>query len=273
MTEQAPVAQIDNAPASQPAAEPAAPAAWYSGIQDESLRGYLEMKGFKGPDALADSYRNLEKLRGVPENELLRLPKEGDAEAWGQFYDRLGRPKSPDDYGLPVPEGDDGAFAKTAAQWMHEAGLTPAQAKLLGEKNNEWLAQQVQSFNEQKAVESDRQLSELKTEWGQAFDQNVEIARRAANQFGIKEDQMEALEDALGTKGMMQLFNNIGQSLGEHKAEGFGSGQSGFKLSPEAARERIKQLGADPEWSKKYLSGGANEAAEMQRLQQMANPQ
>lgn len=272
MTDQAPVI-TDNAAPVQPSAQPQAPAeTWYSGFSDETLRGYIETKGFKDPSALAESYRNLEKLRGVPENELARIPKEGDAEAWNAFYSRLGRPESADGYSLPIPDGDAGEFAKVAAEWMHEAGLTPAQAQLLAGKNNEFLAAQLQAAQDQAAVESDRQMSELKTEWGQAYEQNTEIARRAAKQFGLSEDMLSGIEDAIGTKQMMVLFNNIGQGLGEHKAQGIGAGDSSFKLSPAAAQERIKQLQADPEWGKKYLAGGANEKAEMMRLQQMAYP-
>ena len=286
MTDQAPAPVVDNAaPVQQPAAAslaapaaaPAAPAgqppaSWYSGFQDESLRGYIETKGFKDPSSLAESYRNLEKLRGVPENELVRIPKEGDAEAWNAYYARMGRPENADGYSLPVPEGDDGAFSKQAAQWMHEAGLTPAQAQILAGKNNEFLATQMKAAQDQQAIESDRQMSELKTEWGQAYDQNTEIARRAAKQFGLDEGMLSSIEEAIGTKQLLTLFNNIGQGLGEHKAHGIGSGDNSFKLSPAAAQERIKQLGNDPEWGKKYLAGGANEAAEMQRLQQMAYP-
>lgn len=268
MTDVAPVQTTDNAPVT-----PAADAPWYASIQDESIRGYAEVKGWKDPAAAIDSYRNLEKLRGVPENELARIPKEGDADAWNQFYSKLGRPESPDGYQLATPEGDDGAFAKAAAAWMHEAGLSPAQAKLLNEKNNEYLAGQVKAYNDQIAAQQDLEMSELKTEWGAAFDQNTEIARRGAKQFGVTEEQMEQLESAMGTKAMLQFFNNIGSKLGEHKAEGMGGGDASFKLSPAAAQERIRMLGQDPEWSKKYLAGGANERAEMERLQRFAYPQ
>jgi len=47
---------------------------WYAGIADEGLRGYVQTKGFKDPGALAESYRNLEKLQGVPQERLLKLP-------------------------------------------------------------------------------------------------------------------------------------------------------------------------------------------------------
>lgn len=263
MTDVAPVQPTDNAPV---AAAPAADAPWYSGIQDEGLRGFAELKGWKDPAAAIDSYRNLEKLRGVPENELARIPKADDADGWKAFYSKLGRPENAAGYELPIPDGDDGAFAKTAAEWFHEAGLTPAQAKMLAGKNNEYIQSQVQAYNEQVAQQQEQELSQLKGEWGQAFDQNTEIARRAAKQFGINEDQMSKLEDSLGTKGLLQFFHNIGSKIGEHPMQG-GGNDSGFKLSPAAAKERINQLMQDREWATRYLNGGANEKAEMERLQ------
>lgn len=246
---------------------------WYSGIADEGLRGYMEVKGFKDAGALADSYRNLEKLRGVPENELARIPKADDKDGWNAFYARLGRPDNAAGYELAIPEGDDGVFAKAAAEWFHEAGLSPAQAQLLAAKNNEYLASQVQAWEAEVAAQQDREMGELKTQWGAAFDQNAEIARRGAKQFGVTEETMEKLEGAMGTKGMLEFFHNIGSKLGEHKVEGMGASDASFKLSPAAAQERIRMLMQDKEWGAKYLAGGANEKAEMERLQRFAYPQ
>lgn len=266
MTEQqAPAPVADNAGQVAQTEQP-----WYSSIQDESLRGFAELKGWKDPGAAIDSYRNLEKLRGVPENELVRLPKEGDAEAWDQVYSRLGRPESPDLYELPIPEGDDGAFAKTAAEWMHKAGLTKQQAQQIAAMNNEFISEQVKAYEAEKAANQARELDDLKSEWGMAYDQNTEIARRGAQQFGIEPEMLEKIEDAIGTKALLTMFHNIGSKVGEHKmVQGQGDG---FKLSPAAAQERISQLKGDKEWVSKYLSGGANERAEMERLIMMANP-
>lgn len=267
MTDQAP-APADNAAGQQPAQ---ADQPWYSTIQDESLRGFAELKGWKDPGAAIDSYRSLEKLRGVPENELMRLPKEGDDDAWSQVYSRLGRPETPDAYELPVPDGDDGAFSKAAADWMHKAGLNKSQAQQLAQFNNEYMAEQVKAYNDQVAAQQDRELSELKSEWGMAFDQNTEVARRAAQQFGIDEESMTRLEDALGTKGMMQFLHNIGSKVGEHPFKGGGEDGS-FKLSPAAAQERIKQLQGDADFRDRYFKGDVKAKEEMERLHKFAFP-
>src|SRR4051812_7514574 len=72
---------------------PAAPADWTAGL-NEATRGFVENRGFKDPQTLADSYVNLEKLMGVPKDRLLQVPeKDDDAEGWGKVYNRLGRPE------------------------------------------------------------------------------------------------------------------------------------------------------------------------------------
>ena len=268
MTDQAPATQVDNAQPSQPAAEQP----WYSSIADESIRGYAELKGWKDPSAAIDSYRNLEKLRGVPENELIRLPKEGDQDAWSQVYARLGRPETPDAYELPVPDGDDGAFASHAAKWMHEAGLSKGQAQKLAEMNNQYISEQVAQYEANLAAQQDREMSELKTEWGSAYDQNVEIAKRGAKQFGLEEKMLNNIEEAIGTKAMLSLFHNIGSKIGEHQFK-TGDAESGFILSPAAAKERIAQLNGDRDWAQKYLAGGQKEKMEMERLMRQAYPE
>jgi hypothetical protein len=63
---------------------------------------------------------------------------------------------------------------------------------------------------------------------------------------------LEKIENAIGTKEMLQLFAKIGKGVGEDSFVD-GSRSTGFGMSPEAARVRIGQLKGDREWSAKYL--------------------
>ena len=95
--------------------------AWYGGYA-EDIRGFVENKGWKDPSDAITGYINLEKYLGADKaGRGLVLPKDDAAtDEWGQVYDRLGRPKSPDEYKLPVPDGDTGEFAKMAAGEFHK---------------------------------------------------------------------------------------------------------------------------------------------------------
>jgi hypothetical protein len=82
---------------------------------------------------------------------------------------------------------------------------------------------------------------------------------------------LEKMESALGTAEMLKFFAKVGKGMGEDAiVEGSSSGK--FGISPEAARVRIQQLKADPEWTAKYLSGNADAKAELERLMRAGFP-
>ncbi|HET6890531.1 MAG TPA: hypothetical protein VFH31_05465 [Pyrinomonadaceae bacterium] len=246
--------------------------AWYESIADQELRGFVQNRGWKDPGSLADSYRNLEKLTGVPADQILKLPKEDDVEGWGKVYDRLGRPQTPDGYQLPVPDGVPQDFAKAASAKFHELGLPAKQAQELTKWWNEQNASMAENMAMQREQQAEADMGELKREWGQKFDAEVETGRRAVRQFGIDPETLGKIEDSIGTAALMKMFNKIGKGLGEASFEGGdrGNSQPQFGVSKDAAMQRISELKQDQAWTAKYLSGDVNAKAEMDRLMSIA---
>jgi len=245
------------------------PANWYDSFEDGELKGYVQNKGWKDPSELAVGYKNLEKLLG---GEKLPMPKGADdTEGWGRVYDALGRPKSAEEYKLPLPTGDDGGFAKVASSWMHEAGLNQKQAEIIASKWNEYMQTTEGQQTQQSAQKVEQDLTSLKSEWGQAWDENINLGKRAAQTFGLDEAKLSAMEKGLGTGEMLKLMAQIGRGLTEHNYEG-GNTPQGFGMTPAAAKERISALQADRDFSTKYLSGNADAQAEMKRLMAIAFP-
>lgn len=243
---------------------------WYAGIADADLRGYVQTKGFKDPAALADSYRNLEKLQGVPQDRLLKLPEKSDDPAWDQVHARLGRPEKPDGYELKF-EGDD-AFAKSAAETMHKLGVSKAQAQGLNQFWNGHVEALIKADEQARQQADAAAISELKTKWGGDYDKNVELGRRAGREFGLSEQQFKAIEASLGAGDTLKLFQAIGAKLAEPAGfdpAGAGGG-TGFGMTADQAKARINALKGDRDWTAKYLGGGASERAEMERLQKIA---
>jgi hypothetical protein len=250
--------------------EAAANANWFDGFQDADLKGYVQNKGWKDPTELAVGYRNLEKLLG---SEKVPLPKGAeDKEGWSRVYDALGRPKSADDYKLPVPDGSSPDFAKAAAGKFHELGLSASQAQALTEWYNGQAAEASTGMQQQSAQKSEADLAALRGEWGGAFNENVELGRRAAREFGLDADKLNAMEGAFGTGEMLKFMARIGRGLTEHTFEG-GKTTQGFGMTPEAAQQRIAQLREDREWSTRYISGNADARAEMSKLMAVAYPE
>lgn len=253
---------------------PDASKSWYSGF-DDLTRGYVEQKGFKDPAAVVNSYQNLEKLMGHERaGRTMVLPKDDqDTETLGKIYDRLGRPAAPEDYKLPVPEGDGGEFAKTASKWFHEAGLSNKQAEMLAAKFNEHggglQAAQEAQFERQR----DEDFAKLETEWGGQFEVRSEIARRAMREAGLTPEEGAQLERTLGVHKAAKAFEFFGKLFTEHNGKGFeNSGGGRFSQTPEEAKSRIDSLTKDKAWQARYFGGDADARAEFDRLQKTAYP-
>jgi len=248
---------------------PPASGNWYDKIEDQELKGYVQNKGWKDPSELAVGYKNLEKLLG---GEKLPMPKGADdKEGWARVYDAMGRPKTADEYKLPVPEGDPGTFAKAAAGKFHELGISQTQAEQLATWWNETQQGQMQQMQQQSAQKVEQDISALKGEWGQAWDENINLGSRAAKEFGLDQAKLTAIENAMGTGEMLKFMAKIGRGLTEHNFEG-GNTTQGFGMTPAAAKERISALQADKDFSSKYLSGNADAQNEMRRLMGIAYP-
>ena len=132
-------------------APPAAPS-WTEGLAEDA-QGYVENKGWSGPDQMLESYRNLEKAMGAPGESVLTLPKNAeDTEAWGVVYSRLGRPEDAAGYELSGPEVPEGGLDLTPdlATWAHEAGLSKTQAQSIFAKYNGRMEQAVQEHENQR---------------------------------------------------------------------------------------------------------------------------
>lgn len=251
--------------------EPASPASisWTDGIADADLKGYVQNKGWQDPAEMALGYRNLEKLLG---GEKLPMPKGADdAEGWNRVFDALGRPKSAEEYKLPVPEGDPGTFAKAAGEVFHKTGITQTQAATIAEWWNGQTAAAVEAQKAESAAKAQQDLTTLRTEWGGAYDENVEMGRRAAREFGMDHAKLATIENALGTGEMLKFMARVGRGLAE-PSFATGNGGQTFGMTPQAAQSRINDLRNDPAWASKYLKGDADARAEMTRLQALANP-
>lgn len=152
-------------------------------------------------------------------------------------------PETADGYTLPVPEGDDGVFAKTAAAWFHEAGIPPVQAEKLATKWNEFAAaQQAAAAESEKALEAQAEAkfktedSALRKEWGDKYDANVELGKRAYREFGFTEEVVNAVEDKVGPAQLLKIFASIGQKIGEDTSVGLGSGSNTLTMATAAEK-------------------------------------
>lgn len=250
---------------------------WNTTVADENVRNWVTAKGFKDPAALAQTALNQEKLLGVPADQVIKLPKEMTPETMRPIYERLGVPKSAEEYGLPVPEGDKGEFAKVASGWMHKHGVPAPLARAIAGEWNEFQAAQAKQQTEQMQARDTEQVTQLKADWGAQYDANTKLVDAAAKAFGMNTEQLAALKGVLGPAGAMKFMHTIGSKLGVEGdfVNGEGSG-NGTPSTPEAAKARISALRTDRAFVQRFNSKDPvtrQEArAEMSRLHRIAYP-
>ncbi len=235
---------------------------WYSGIEDASLRGLAETKGWKNPAEALNSYRQLETHMGVPPERLIKLPDKADAPEWGDIKKKLGfsAPEKPDDYGLTqgLPDGADPGFAQAISAKAHELGIPASQMKGLAEFWNSYIGDADSKHQQAEQLKGQVALDSLKTEWGERYNESAELARRAGQEImsttGMTADQLNQIEGAIGTAAFLKMFAAVG-SKNNAEAPFLGSESGGNRafLSPDAAKAEIQRLSADVEFGKGFM--------------------
>lgn len=218
-------------------------------------------------------YRSAEQKLGVPADQVLRLPgKDAKPEDWRSVWQKLGAPEKPEGYDFGEQLKDDKIATSFRAK-AHELGVPAPMAKAI----TEWFTGESGALREAQEAAFDQQadadIAALKTEWGNDYDKNLDLAKRVRKAMGVTEEEAVALERAIGLKRAAQVFSKFGGALGEHRFSGGQEGGQGFGgMSPEAARARIADLRKDSEWMAKYTAGDAEKKAEFTRLNQIAYP-
>ena len=252
-----------------PTAQPSANSVWTAAF-DEDTNAYVSNKGWKEPQDLLMSYRNLEKFAGGAKNLLELPPENATPEQLDAFYSKLGRPADPNEYGLKAPDGGDPAMVEWFKGTAHKLGLSAKQAQSLFTEFNGMSGSMQEKLQSQMAQESEKAIGTLKQEWGQAYDQMIGAGRRAATALGYDAGRLSAIEDKLGTAEMLRLFATLGSKMGEDSFAGERS-EGGFGVTPASAKQQIADLKLDKGFMDKYLSGDKDAVGKLQRLMEAAH--
>lgn len=266
------------APPPAPAVAPPTPPAtgggdWTSGFND-NLKGMIQNKGFKGPADLAESYYNFEKLQGVPQDRLLKLPENMNTPEGRAIMERLGTPKDAKGYSLDkfVPkEGGDPKLAEWAGEVFNKGNLTTAQAEIVMQAWNERQTASVTAHQENLKASILQADANLKKEWGMAYEQNLNLAKSGMAALELDAKTVDALEAIQGREKLFKTLQKIGAGVGEAS---FVSGRPAGDgtLAPEQARNKISELRSDQNFIQRLAKGEVAAKNEWQRAHEMAFP-
>lgn len=254
--------------------KPSAPApgqsagAWYDSLSSDE-RAYISAKGWdkegKGPADILKSYRNIERLRGVDAEKLVKLPDPKNAEEVAQFRARLGVPEKPDGYVNHDVETPTGPLrAELIANISHKIGATPEQHSALLDATGELVRNLFQTEAEDAARRNAAELVDLKREWGPKFDEYNQAVDSAVAQLGLDQEFVEALKIAGGEAKARRVLAQIGLKLGEHVRPAEKAIPS--LMTRDIAQARIEAIKRDKVFYQRMVDGDAEARREWDQL-------
>lgn len=250
----------------QAATDDGAATSWTDGLSDD-VRGYVENKGWKGPEDVLASYQNLEKLRGVPEDKLLKLPDDPSAEgAMDTIYNALGRPEAPDQYKNVLGDGFDADTFKAAAAKAHELGISDKAFAGM----QEVMAEQAKAVADQQ----EETAAAAFDQWKGANPDSYSNAARVMGELGMSEDQIAGMISGDKT-AIYDFAAKVGARTSEKPVVHGNDTAEGFTHTPASAKSKIAELMADDAFMKQYMhdSPAIRKPAieRMSKLQEIAN--
>ena len=261
-----------------PATDAQAPADWRSGLP-EDIRNDPSLADIKDVGSMAKSYINGQKLIG---KNRIALPGEGATdEEISSFHSQLGRPEKADGYQFgdrpTLPEGmeyDEG-FETQFKDLSYKAGLTPTQAKAIYDGYHEYIGKKAELSGESDGQKAAEWVTGLKKEFGKAYDERIDLAKRAVDSYG--DDGLKQWLQSTGNGNnpmFVKLFAKIGEGLAEGATDA--AQARSFVMTPQQAQQEIARYNRDQTFMTAYTSGdhvGHREAvAKMDGLYKLAYP-
>ena len=223
---------------------------WKSNLSDE-IRADKSLENINDIESLAKSYVHAQKLVGA---DKIPVPnKFATDKDWDAVYEKLGRPKTADEYKFDVKDIDQAGLNSFKEQ-AHKMGLLPHQANEMVKwyKTNETATLAAKDETAEKArTES---VASLKQEFGLAFDQKLKAASAMAKQYVAAEvlDAPMADGSKLGDNpAIIKAFANLAEKMGEDQ---FVTASGPTYLTPKQIDKQIGELTAPNSayWDKQH---------------------
>lgn len=230
-----------------PTGLPSLPDKWFDNLPAE-FKGEESLKSITDFNGLIKSYVHAQKMVGA---EKIPVPgKHATDEDWKNVYTKLGLPKDVASYQMETPKDMefDADFVANFKESALKNGILPKQANGLMNFFGESMKAKAAETAKKTEAEVEAGINSLKTEWGAAFNDNLNIARLAVNKLGNPELKDYLEKSGLGNNHMViKLFSSVGKFLKEEKQLDLG-GVSNFQnaLTPSEAQKKIDAILADP---------------------------
>lgn len=224
---------------------------WRESISDEALKTHASLAGVKDLDSMVKSYVSAQQMVG---KEKFTIPNEGDDIGWNNVYNKLGRPESPDNYDLKLPEGSPESwqgegfkeYKQAFQKQMHDNGLTAKQANAVW---NHVQTTALEGINKTKSA-SDKVMTEqveaLKQEYGTTIESVMAKRDAVINKFAGKEavDYIRNDPKLNTSPALMKMFSEMAKSFSEDTIVD-NTLNPGGQMTPSEAKSKVNAILSD----------------------------
>jgi hypothetical protein len=214
---------------------------WRAALSDE-FKEHEYVKQFENPTAFVkDALVNKDKLSKA----IFKPGKGASDEEMASYRKAMGIPDKPDDYEFPQTEGvkHDEKMVQWARGIFHQAGLDKEQAGLIAQAWDGFvkgLTEADEAAQTEAVKEAEKQLKE---EWGDKYDQNLEYTKRGWKKFSNEDFDKFVDETGIGNHpALIRFIFAVGQAMGEDfsppSTPGKGEGKPNIGMNYESMAEQ-----------------------------------
>jgi hypothetical protein len=186
--------------------------------------------------------------KAIGAEKMLVPNKNFTPDQWKETFTKLGLPESVDKYSIEnnVPEGTavNEEFLNSFKKTAHEAGILPSQAQKLLDFYNTSVTEQNQMAQALADKATQEAVTNLKSEWGDAFQGKIQAASKALEQFATPEQVKElAQSGVLDSPLLTRVFAKIAESFNEDTFDS--EATANFGMTPQELEDKIASFYED----------------------------
>ena len=245
----------------------------------EDLRGDSALADIKDVAGLAKGYVHAQKMVGA--DKIVVPGSDASKEDMDSFYNKIGRPERVDGYEIPTENMAaevpiDGDLVNKFFEEAHRIGLSKQQAAGLIRWQTSLQSEMADAYEQGNADAIRDAEKAMRTEFGNAYEEKINMAASAVKRFGGDELVKVLNETGLGNSPeIIKAFANIAKVISNDEVIG-GGGRQSFMSSPAEAKATISDRRRDPDFMAAYQDsnhvGHRGAVDEMGRLFENAYP-
>jgi hypothetical protein len=231
------------------------PVNWRDSLPAE-IKSHPVFEKYKEPNEAFKALVEAQKFLGV---EKMPVPKDAnDKETYDLIFNRLGRPKSAEDYVLPtdlqIPKElpVDEAMLTDFKKVAHAHGILPQQFSGLYKWYMTSMAEQFNKYNQRQIEGTKEAETNLRKKWGAAYPQNIALAKKVFQGFADEAAFAEFDKGFGNNPVLIEFFANLGKVLSEDQLSGK---PHQFAMTPDEVQGEINKVKGDikhPYWNSNH---------------------